>query len=90
VERLNHFLMVGPIGSENVTATLARAKNGKHVLVVGCWTGTLGTLMAEVKRRRETWGGTPDQQEVWIIQYRALVKMGKELAKTWATEVQNG
>ena len=50
----------------------------------------MGTLMAEVKRRRETWGGTPDQHEVWIIQYRALVEMGKALAKTWATEVQNG
>ena len=36
VERTWHYIAVGPIGSENVTATLFRTKDGKHALNVGC------------------------------------------------------
>ena len=85
VEKPWHLLVVGPIGSENVTVTLARTKNGKHRLTVGCWTGTLGTLMAEVKRRREEWSGDEATQELWTAQYRALKAMGRATVKRWAS-----
>ena len=84
VERINHFICVGPIGSENVTATLVRGKNGKHILTVGCWTGTLGTLMAEVKRRREDWDSDEIQHDAWTAQYRALKTLGKATVRQWA------
>ena len=79
-----HCLVVGPIGSEGVTATLARTKDGGHRLSVGCWEdGTLGTLMAEVKRRRERWTADEATKEVWFDEYRALKKLGKVTAKRW-------
>ena len=61
-----HFLLVGPIGSEGVTASLYRTKSG-HRLDVGCWhDGSLGTLMAEVKRRREHWTADDATQDLWV------------------------
>ena len=80
-----HCLMVGPIGSEGVTATLARTRGGGHRLAVGCWDdGTLGTLMAEVKRRRERWTADETTKEVWFDEYRALKRLGKVAVKRWA------
>lgn len=83
VEKPWHLLLVGPIGSENVTATLYRTKNGKHSLVVGCWSGTLGTLMAGVKRRRNGWSADELTQAVWTAQYKALKAMGKATVARW-------
>lgn len=78
-----HFIVCGPIGSEGVTATLYRTKNGKHQLVVGCWTGTLGTLSAEVKRRREDWSADDATQELWVAQYKALRALGRATVARW-------
>ena len=83
VEKPWHLLVVGPIGSEGVTVTLARTKKGEHILKVGCWSGTLGTLMAEVKRRRPDWSGDEATQELWVAQYRALKTMGRATVKRW-------
>ena len=83
VEKSWHFLLIGPVGSENVTATLYRTKNGKHRLHVGCWEGTLGTLMTEVKRRREEWSADEAQHDLWVAQYRALVALGKATVARW-------
>ena len=84
VYRMGHYLIVGPIGSENVTATLFRTKNGKHRLNVGCWSGTLGTLMGEVKTRRENWSADSATQERWVAQYRALKVLGKVTVAGWS------
>ena len=83
VYRMGHYLIVGPIGSENVTATLFRTKNGKHRLNVGCWSGTLGTLMGEVKKRRVNWSADSATQEKWVAQYRALKVLGKVTVAGW-------
>lgn len=84
VEESWHYLTVGPIGSESVTATLFRTNSGKHRLIVGCWDGTLGTLMAEVKRRRVGWTANEATQELWVAQYKALRRLGKATAARWA------
>jgi len=79
-----HYLQVGAIGSESVTATLYRTKGGGHRLDVGCWVGgTLGTLMAEVKRRRKQWNADEATQKIWFEQYRALKRLGKATVKRW-------
>ena len=83
VSEIGHYLIVGPIGSENVTATLFRTKNGKHCLNVGCWSGTLGTLMGEVKTRRVNWSADSATQERWVAQYRALKALGKVTVAGW-------
>ena len=53
---------------------------------VGCWTGTLGTLMAEVKRRRVSWSGDEAQHDLWTTQYRALKALGKATVARWAED----
>ena len=80
-----HYLVIGPIGSEGVHATLCRTKSGGHRLEVGCWhDGSLGTLMAEVKRRRRgLWTADEATQELWMQQYRALRKLGKAVVARW-------
>ena len=80
-----HHLVVGPIGSEGVYATLARTKGGGHRLSVGCWgDGSLGTLMAEVKRRRrDLWTADEATQELWMQQYRALRRLCRAVVARW-------
>ena len=79
-----HYLVVGPIGSEGTNATLTRTKGGGHRLSVGCWEdGSLGTLMAEVKRRRRIWSSDVATQKLWMKQYRALLKLGKAVVARW-------
>ena len=73
---------VGPIGSEGCTATLHRTTDG-HALHVGCWTGTLDALPAEVARRRPTWDAPQAMQEAWIAQYEALILLGRTTITTW-------
>jgi len=71
-----HTLTVGPIGSENQYATLARTETG-HTLTIGCWQdGTLDTLKAEVmKRAPQCW---PEYKAA-----RALLRLR---AAEWDTE----
>lgn len=83
LEHTWHYIAIGPIGSEGVTATLTRTKDGKHILGVGCWTGTLGTLMKEVKRRWQHWSADDATQELWVAQYKALEALGKATAARW-------
>ncbi|WP_420824540.1 hypothetical protein [Subtercola vilae] len=85
VESREHYIIVGPIGSEGVTATLFRTKNGKHTLNVGCWSGTLGTLSAEVKLRRESWVADDSTKDRWTAQYKALKSLGKATVTAWET-----
>lgn len=83
-----HYIMVGPIGPENMHATLFRTKNGKHTLDVGFWSGHLGALMGEVKRRSESeaWSrnDSPERQEAWVSDYRALKDLGKAVVARWS------
>lgn len=83
LEHAWHYIAIGPIGSEGVTATLTRTKDGKHILGVGCWTGTLGTLMKEVKRRRRHWIADEETQDLWLAQYKALKALGAATAARW-------
>ena len=71
-----HVLTIGPIGSENQYATLARTETG-HTLTIGCWQdGTLDTLKAEVmKRAPQCW---PEYKAA-----RALLRLR---AAEWDTE----
>ena len=86
VESPDHYLLVGPIGSEGVFATLARTEKG-HILNVGCWTGTLDALEAEVERRSASWDGDDAKRSKWKAQYRALIILSEASASTWHAEV---
>ena len=80
----SHVITVGPIGSENVTATLYRSRGEDgHELRVGCWTGTIQSLMAEVARRRENWDAPAEVQEAWVAQYKALEALCDATVAGW-------
>lgn len=81
-----HCLAVSSIGSQNITATLYRTRKGEHNLNVGCWDGTLDTLMKEVKRRRADWTADEATQELWVEQYRALKMLGRATVGRWKVE----
>lgn len=90
IERGWHCLSVGPIGSEDSTATLYRTEGDGHRLDVGCWTGgTLDTLLAEVERRREHWTADAATQELWVQQYEALHALGTATVTRWTTHNDN-
>lgn len=69
-----HILVLGPIGSESVTVTLYRTKTG-HKLVVGCWSGQVDALAAEVERRARSWGGSDADKARWRAEYAALLPL---------------
>ncbi|MBM4707823.1 hypothetical protein GS982_01890 [Rhodococcus hoagii] len=83
-----HYLQVGPMGSEQVFAHLYRTANDYH-FNVGCWMGRIEELAAEVEQRRESayyWreeGSTEAQRKQWVKEYKALAKLAKARAKSF-------
>ena len=84
VEAPRHVLTVGPIGSEDQYATLARTEAG-HLLTVGCWwNGTIDDLKAEVMRRApQCW---PEYREVRRLLRLRLAGWDAERAAAAADE----
>jgi hypothetical protein len=82
VEIRQEILTVGPIGSESITATLFRTKDG-HTLNVGCWTGTVETLAAEVKSRAQHWPSDTATADRWRAEYSALETLCRARIAGW-------
>ena len=77
------ILVVYPIGSQSVTATLTRTAAG-HNLSVGCWHGgTIYTLRAEVDRRSQTWPGTAQDHARWRAEHEALEALCRARIAGW-------
>ncbi|RDI30456.1 hypothetical protein DEU38_10537 [Rhodococcus sp. AG1013] len=77
------ILVVDPIGSQSVAATLTRTADG-HNLSVGCWHGgTIDTLPAEVDRRSQTWPGTAGDHARWRAEYEAFTVLCRARIAGW-------
>lgn len=63
-----HFYMGSNFGWEGVDVLFYRLKDGTDYLQVGCWEGTLDTLMSEVYRRSRG----QEWREEFVPQYEAL------------------
>lgn len=74
------ILVIGPIGSENQSITLARTSTGHH-LNIGCWDGTLDELAAEVARRAANWPAT--HRSRWRDEYAAAEQLLRHRAEAW-------
>ena len=61
---------------------LVRTKDG-HYLKVGCWEGTVQTLMKEVYRRSENWVCDGDTKQQWIEEYQALEMLASKRVAAW-------
>lgn len=80
------ILTLDPIGSENSTVTLYRSRTGHH-LRVGCWTGSVDTLAAEVDRRARVWSidTTSGADRIrWRAEYAALGALCRARISGWA------
>ncbi|RBO87553.1 hypothetical protein [Nocardia puris] len=79
-------LTVSPLGSENSDATLYRTKDNGHILTVGCWSGRIGELAAEVKRRAEGWAAPEFATARWIAEYEALAALCRIRIAMWTPQ----
>lgn len=81
----SQIMTVGPIGSEDQYATIYRNKHSKTPQVtVGCWTGDLHELPAEVDRRiNQTGYFTSEEMNLWTSQYNAFYQYATAITKTW-------
>lgn len=80
-------MVVGPIGSEGVDATLARTSGERgYYLSVGCWNGPIENLMVEVQRRSAYWTGDESEMELWCTQYENLTPLLGSIIEHWAAE----
>ena len=82
VERSQDIMAVGPVGSESVTATLFRTAKG-HALHVGCWTGTVEDLAAEVARRAQNWRCDQATTARYLAEYAALETLCRARISGW-------
>ncbi|WP_288075860.1 hypothetical protein, partial [Rhodococcus sp. (in: high G+C Gram-positive bacteria)] len=96
ITHTQHHLTIGPVGSENITVTIWRTKDG-HQVQAGCWgPGTLDGLAAEVKRRQGAEWEHRDPADVgrWTAHYMHIIALGEAVAASWAAEpattTQNG
>lgn len=81
----SQIMTVGPIGSEDRYATLYPNKHTKVPYVtVGCWSGNLCELPAEVGRRiNKSEELTAKEIALWTSQYNAFYKYATAITKTW-------
>ncbi len=88
--RSDHYLCVGPVGSEGRTVTIARAvtpdgRVGEHV-VAGCWEGTLDDLAARIEEP-DAWLGADDADVArWRDDYRMVIAAGRIRVAQWVAE----
>ncbi|UFS59771.1 LbetaH domain-containing protein [Subtercola endophyticus] len=80
----DQMAVVGPIGSENVVATLYRTRSGRCWVDLECWRADLDSLWPEVEKRRLVWHRGPQKHEMWLQQYRALIAFGSALQSGWS------
>lgn len=85
----SHFLFITPFGSEGQDVTLYPTKGGEgggHVLAVGCWSGTVDELKAEVERRsRHHWGNgiRNEYRKALKSQYKMLEALVRDRIEMW-------
>lgn len=91
IKNTNHVLSIGPVGSENSTATIYRT-SCDHRIIVGCWGPKLiSDLAAEVERRNsDEWEEySAVTREVWMSQYDHIIALGIIMAIHWHRPVSH-
>ena len=78
----SHVMTLTSIGSKDSTVNLVRTEKG-HYLQVGCWEGTVQTLMEEVYKGSEKWVCDAATKQQWIKEYQALEMLAMERVAAW-------
>ena len=81
VSGARHVTTLGPVGSENRTATIYRNKDGAARIVAGCWTGTPDEL---AERIMDAWpDANPADRKAWTSDYKTVIKLARKREKGW-------
>jgi len=88
VSQKQHIFVAGPAGIESRWVTAARTGTDEIFVRIGCWEGTLATMMQAVAERRDKHWGRHDEatQERWQAEYQAIHDMIAIRAESWKTE----
>jgi hypothetical protein len=86
-----HIFVAGPAGVESRWVTAAHTGTDEIFVRVGCWEGTLNTMMQAVAERRANhWKRHDDAtQERWQAEYQAIHDMIAIRAESWKPEKEN-
>ena len=74
--------LINLLGIGNYGITLARTVDS-HILQVGCWLGTVDTLMAQVLERSVTWKKDKKTTQQWITEYESLLPLLRSRVASW-------
>ena len=86
-----HIFVAGPAGVESRWVTAAHTGTDEIFVRIGCWEGTLATMMQAVAERRANhWKRHDDAtQERWQAEYQAIHDMIAIRAESWKPEKEN-
>nr|DAM44572.1 MAG TPA: Putative transferase, nesg, ydcK, Structural Genomics.38A [Caudoviricetes sp.] len=86
-----HIFVAGPAGVESRWVTVAHTGTDEIFVRIGCWEGTLTTMMQAVAERRDKHWGRHDEatQERWQAEYQAIHDMIAIRAESWKPEKEN-
>ena len=88
VSQKQHIFVAGPAGIESRWVTAAHTGTDEIFVRIGCWEGTLNTMMQAVAERRANhWKRHDDvTQERWQAEYQAIHDMIAIRAESWKPE----
>lgn len=89
----SHHLVVGPIGSEDRYVNIFRTypgpqrKKWSHLILAGCWSGTVKELRQRIMRQEHGWGREDEADIVRFgKQYLALCRLAQIYVDKWESE----
>ena len=88
VYQKQHVFVAGPAGVESRWVTAAHTGTDEVFVRIGCWEGTLTTMMQAVAERRDKHWGRHDEatQNRWQAEYQAIHDMIAIRAESWKPE----
>ena len=88
VSQKQHIFVAGPAGVESRWVTAAHTGTDEIFVRIGCWEGTLDTMMQAVAERRDSHWGRHDEatQNRWQAEYQAISDMIAIRAESWKPE----
>ena len=91
VSQKQHIFVAGPAGIESRWVTAARTGTEETFVRIGCWEGTLDTMMQAVAERRANHWRRHDEatQERWQAEYQAIHDMIAIRAESWKPEKED-
>ena len=88
VSQKQHVFVAGPAGVESRWVTAAHTGTDEIFVRIGCWEGTLTTMMQAVAERRDSHWRRHDEatQNRWQAEYQAIHDMIAIRAESWKPE----